>query len=653
MNGRSGFSPTIVPAKLSLTPDGTPYSPDYDDVYHSAAGGLEQSRHVFLGGNELPGNWQGRDAFVIVETGFGLGLNFLATWQAWKNDPRPCRKLHFVSFEKHPFAAGDLATAHGRWPELASLSAELRRQWPVLAAGCHRLNFENDCLSLTLFLGEATTLLPQLAAVADAFFLDGFSPAKNPELWSKSFLAALTRLATPGATLATWSVAGEVCETLASGGWTLERRKGFGHKREMLTGRHGISRSSAPRDRRAVIVGAGLAGTSCAERLAARGWEIQLVERAEEPAQFASGNPAGVLRPLPSMDDNYLARLTRAAYLHGRRHLQALSAAGLPVSWQACGVLHLARDPENEENQRLLVERQMPSADYLSFVDQEEAMTLAGHPVTSGGWWFPGGGWVDPGSLCRANLQRHPGRIRQLFGRTVDRMERTEDGWCVMDARGSLIASAPVLILANAADARRLLPRLDLTLRVARGQVNYLAQERAAPPNIVVCRLGYVTPAINGMRSFGASFVKDNEEEGINVAESRGNLARLEFMLPGFAKDIAAESLAGRSGLRAMTLDRLPLIGALPEVNADLAAAAGATQLGEFPRQSGLFGVLGLGARGLIWATLAAELLAAGLEGEPLPLERELVGAVDPARFLLRSLRRGSASRTRAMRDDL
>jgi len=634
----------ILPAKLSFTEKGTPYSSDYDDVYHSEGGALEQARHVFLAGNDLPARWWGRQSFVINETGFGLGLNFLTSWQAWQNDPDRCHRLHFVSFEKHPFSAADLARAHGRWPELGPLAAALREQWPVLAPGVHRLNFADDRVSLTLFLGDATVLLPQLAARVDAFFLDGFAPAKNPELWSAKFLAGLTRLAAPGATLATWSVAGELREALAAHGWTLEKRPGFGHKREMLAGRRPGAMSEAPLDRRAVIVGAGLAGCAIAERLAARGWAIQLVERAESPAQGASGNPAGVLRPLPSMDDNYLARITRAAFLHGRRHLQALTAAGLPLRWDDCGVLHLAREPLHEENQRLLVERHSPGPDYLAFVDRTEATRLAGWPVALGGWWFPGGGWVDPGSLCHANLQRHPGRITPLFARNGEAIARTDAGWRVMDGSGDLIASAPVLILANAADAVRLLPDLKLPLRVARGQINTLPETGARPPEIVVCRLGYLTPAIDGLRSFGASFILDNQDEGLKIEESRGNLARLEFMLAGFAdkagKDVTAESLAGRAGFRAMTLDRLPLIGALPAADAILAAAAGATAVEDFPRQRGLYGMLGLGARGLVWASLAGELLAAQLEGEPLPLERDLVAALDPARFLLRQRRR-------------
>ena len=236
----------IVPAKLSFTSDGTPYSEEYQDVYHSAAGGLEQARHVFLGGNELPARWRGREAFTIVETGFGLGLNFLAAWQAWQEDPQRCSRLHFVSFEKHPFAADDLALAHGRWPELAGLSAELREKWPAPAPGAQHLNFADGRIALTLYLGDASSLVAQLAVEADAYFIDGFAPAKNPELWSPQFLAALTHSAAPGATLATWSVAGVVRAGLAACGWSLEKREGFAHKREMLVGRRGKEPSPQP-----------------------------------------------------------------------------------------------------------------------------------------------------------------------------------------------------------------------------------------------------------------------------------------------------------------------------------------------------------------------------------------------------------------------
>jgi len=232
----------ITPARLAYTSDGTPYSTEYDDVYHSAAGGLEQARHVFLAGNGLLGNaarWCGAERFVIVETGFGLGLNFLATWQAWREDAQRCRCLQFISFERHPLGVIDLATAHACWPELAELSGQLRNQWPSGAvAGAHRIEFANGRVVLSLYFGDAEETLSRrmLTARADAFFLDGFSPARNPALWTPSLFKLLAELSVPGATLATWTVAGAVRQGLAAAGFVVTKVPGFGNKREMLKG---------------------------------------------------------------------------------------------------------------------------------------------------------------------------------------------------------------------------------------------------------------------------------------------------------------------------------------------------------------------------------------------------------------------------------
>lgn len=230
----------LAPATLAYTADGTPYSAEYDDVYHAAAGGLEQARHVFLAGNGLPQRWRGREHFGIVETGFGLGLNFLATWQAWRDDPQHCGQLHFISFEQHPLGCADLAAVHSRWPELAELADQLQRQWPELSAGAYRLHFDGEHVMLTLHFGDAAELVAQqpTGVRADAFFLDGFSPAKNPALWTPRILGSLADLAAPGATLATWTVAGAVRQGLVAAGFALTKSPGFEAKREMLRGEY-------------------------------------------------------------------------------------------------------------------------------------------------------------------------------------------------------------------------------------------------------------------------------------------------------------------------------------------------------------------------------------------------------------------------------
>jgi tRNA 5-methylaminomethyl-2-thiouridine biosynthesis bifunctional protein len=629
----------IQPAVFQLEPDHTPFSPTYNDVYHTTAGGLGQARHVFLAGNGLPARWQGCERFTIVETGFGLGLNFLATWDAWRADPARCGQLHFVSVEKHPFRADDLATLHGAWPELAGLADGLRRHWPALTPGLHRLHLDGGKVVLTLALGDALDLLPQLQAAADAFYLDGFSPARNPELWSPAVFAQLARLAAPGATLATWSVNGNVRRGLETAGFALARRPGFGGKREMLTGH----RADAPiadveLPRRALVIGAGVAGTSVSERLAARGWQITLIDEADRPGQGASGNRAGVFRPLPSLDDNRLARITRAGFLYGRQHLARLADAGHPVRWAPTGVLHLARDDKQEGKMRAVVDAHGYPADYLRFADRDEAAHLAGWPVTQGGWWFPQGGWIQPPTLCAANLAAGGERIAPLFGRRLARLERREGEWIALDDTGAEIARAPLAILANGVGIRAIAEAASLPVRPARGQVSHLPALPGSAPQVVVCRGGYVSPEVDGIRCAGATFLADDDGTELREAEHRENLAKLDNILPGFSGPFDPAGLDGRVGFRPASPDRLPMVGAIPAVaHADRTAS-----LADIPRRPGLFAATGFGARGLVWASLMGELLASQLNGDPLPLERDLVDALDPARYLLKPPRPGS-----------
>ncbi|KON82219.1 bifunctional tRNA (5-methylaminomethyl-2-thiouridine)(34)-methyltransferase MnmD/FAD-dependent 5-carboxymethylaminomethyl-2-thiouridine(34) oxidoreductase MnmC [Azoarcus sp. PA01] len=627
----------IDPARLALTDDGTPRSAAFGGVHPPCGDELEQARFIFIAGNGLPGRWQQRECFTILETRFGFGLNFLATWGAWRTDPERCERLHFVSVEPHPFTREDLATLHALWPELAPLAAELADNWPPLTPGVHRLDLDAGRVVLTLLLGDARELLPQLECRADAFFLDGFSPACNAELWS-ALLAELGRLAAPEATLTSGSVGDDVHRALADAGFDCEKAPGFGGKHTMCRARHrgGATRPTAVAAKQALVIGAGLAGSSIAERLAARGWHIDVIDAASGPGEGASGNLTGVLRPLPSLDDNRLARITRAGALYGLHHLRRLSKAGLPVRWDACGVLHLARDPVHEGKQRRIVEAHRPPSDYLRFVERDEASALAGWPLPAGGWWFPQGAWVSPPSLCTANLMTRPDLIRCHFGRAMQRLEATVDGWTAFDADGKAIASAPVAVLANGVGIRAVPQAAALPVRSARGQVTHFAAASGSSPNVVVCRLGYVSPALDGVRSAGATFGVDDDEPALRDADQRENLAKLEFILPGYAAQLTLAELAGRVGFRPASPDRLPMVGEVPAV----LRADRATPLGQIPRHPGLYAVAGFGARGLVWASLAAELLASRLAGEPLPLERELVDALDPARYLLRPVRR-------------
>ncbi|MDB5813613.1 MAG: 5-methylaminomethyl-2-thiouridine methyltransferase [Rhodocyclales bacterium] len=649
---------SITPGLLDFGEDGTPFSQVYGDVYHTAGGALDQARHVFLGGNGLPARWQGRKRFVIVETGFGLGHNFLATWQAWRTDPQAGGRLHFVSTEKHPVSAADLARAHAASGVQPLLSQQLLAQWPLLLPGFHRLEFDAGRVILTLLFGDAARMLSQCVARADAIYLDGFAPAKNPQMWSAEVFAALAGLSQPGTTLATWSVASKVRADLTEAGFDIHKTQGFTGKREMLVGQFGTS-TTLPVDRHihnsALVIGAGLAGSSITERLAARGWQVTLIDEQPAAAQGASGNFAGAFRPQPSRDDNLMARITRAGFAYGLRDLASLAERNEPVRWSQCGVLHLARDATQEGKQQQAVASQTPPADFMQWLDAAEASKCAGRPCPFGGWWFPLGGWVSPPSLCAAHLAaaRHyaDARIGMHFNCRVARIERREvdgeldnksDGeldknmrWHALDENANSIASAAHLVLANAHDAHRLLGKPWLPLYSARGQVSHLPaaqfQPLANPLERVICGSGYLTPAIDGLHALGATFVVNDPATDLRENEHVENLAKLDLMLPDASHDIDVSTLDGRAGLRPITPDRLPFVGAIPSQDSRSDSA-----LQSVAREPQLWLLSGFGARGLVWGMLCAELLASQMNDEPLPLERELVEAMDAARYLPR-----------------
>ena len=615
----------ITPARLVLRDDNTPWSEAFEDVYHSSSGGLEQARTVFLAGNDLPARWRKREHFTIIETGFGLGLNFLATWAAWEADPQRCERLHFVSAELHPFTREDLRLAHGSRPEIASLVTQLTEQWPVLTPGFHRLHLAHGRIVLTLLLGDARQLLPQLKAQADAFYLDGFSPATNPEMWSEELIHELPRLAATGATLATWSVRGALRRALATAGFEWVKRPGFAAKREMLVGRfNGGEESCAPSSaRHALVIGAGLAGTAIANRLLQRSWKIDLIDAADGPAQGASGNHSGVLRPLPSRDDNRMSRLTRAATLYGLRHLEHLHH----VRWDACGALHLARDDRQEAKQLETILALEDPPEFVRYVNRDEAERIAGWPVESGGWWFPQGAWVNPPSLCAANLAAHPNGLKTHYGYTLAALEDTGTEWIARNAAGEEIARAPIAILANGVGITQIAQANALPIVAARGQVSLFTDQANSRPNVVICRSGYLSPPIDGLRSVGATFSVDDPDPAPRERDHAENLAKLDKMLPGFK----AEIVSGRVGFRPASPDRLPIVGAVPDADRPHDGT-----LGSVSRHRDLYMLSGFGARGLVWSSLVAELLASQLNNEPLPIERELVDAMDPARYVIR-----------------
>lgn len=638
----------IRPAELELR-EGVPFAPAFGDVYHTRAGALAQAQHVFLRGNGLPERWRGRREFVVLETGFGLGNNFLATWHAWRADPARCERLVFLSIEKHPLRASDLAAVHRehRWPELVG---ELLARWPVATPNLHRVEFEHGRVLLILALGDVEDLLPELQARADALYLDGFAPAKNREMWSPSVFHQLARLAAPGATAATWSAARAVRDGLSAAGFHVETAPGFGGKRDMTVARHAprhqprgpVALEGADVARReALIVGGGLAGASVAAALAVRGWACTVFDRHATAAQEGSGNPGGLYRGIVNRQDGPHARLHRSAALHLAALVDRLRPA---LVGGFDGLLRLESLLASDEEATLAQMRALLDAlglppPYAQAVDAGHASEKAGIRLTSPAWFFPSGGWLRPASLV-SHWLRTPG-VQWRGDARVEALHAVPQGWQLRGAHGEVLAQAPVVVLANAADAARLAPSPAWRLRAVRGQITGVPADSPGlrAPHVPVASAGYVLPAHDGWVWCGATAQADDPDGTVREADHLHNLEQLA-RLTGHPVLPPPLALRGRVGWRAVTEDRLPLVGPVPDDEAAQASPQRLTQPRHVPRRQGLYLCTGLGSRGITWSALCGEVLAAWIDGSPLPVEADLRDALDPARFISRAVRR-------------
>ncbi|NYT24882.1 FAD-dependent 5-carboxymethylaminomethyl-2-thiouridine(34) oxidoreductase MnmC [Alcaligenaceae bacterium] len=612
----------LRPASLVFNEQGVPASTLYGDVYHARAGALDQARHVFIGGNGLPGRWSGRDTFTVCETGFGLGHNFLALWQAWRDAPGRPRHLHFLSFEAHPFSAGDLAAAlAGHAGELRGMADALVRAWPPLLPGLHRLEFEEGRLTLTLAFGSVEYLARQAEAGVDAFFLDGFAPRLNPAMWSRELFGQLVRIANAGATAASWCCAGQVRRDLAAAGFLVSRAPGFGGKRQMSRAvlRPGLGRMAAPPRRDAVIVvGGGLAGAGMAHSLALRGHAVTVLDPAfaRGPAGGHEGHRCAAMTPALSRDDNPMSRLSRAGIL-----LAGLRWKGLPGVHEACGSLVRVAAAEAGPWQSALEALRLPP-EWASWCPAAETAARTGWPLSTGGVWLGAGALLRPARLVAA-LLAHDGIT--VCARRVGRLNERGGIWRALSDEGAVLAEAPRAVIAAAADAPALLaaampdagfPKLARMQRMGGQVAHFRAAALGRGTRSIVAGAGYWLPQDEGVHVGGSTYVFDpglaaGRPSDAGFREVALKVAGLLETGPEALMSARAAPDDGWAGWRAAVSDHLPVIGPADARRSLWLACA-------------------YGSRGLSWMTLAGEIMAATLGAEPLPLERELLKAVRP-----------------------
>lgn len=619
--------------------EGQPVSRQFGDVYFSKASGIDETRHVFLQHNQLQHRWEHLTAplFTIAETGFGTGLNFLCAWQLWLATAPGNARLHFVSTEKYPLSHTEMAQALSLWPQLSAFSEQFLQQYHYLAPGWRRMEFEQGRITLTLLIGDARQTLPQLAANIDAWFLDGFAPAKNPEMWQPEIFQQIRRLSGPGTTFATFTSAGMVRRGLAEQGFVVEKVDGFGRKRDMLCGYLPGSASINTPERHAVVIGGGVSGTATAHSLARRGFKVSLIERHPFLAAEASGNPQGVLYPRLSGHDIPLSRIALHGFLYTLSLLQSLLHQG--QDWDSCGLLQLAFDAREAKRCQEVLERTLPQ-DIVYSVSRDQASALAGVAVPHGGLYFPAAGWVHPPALCNA-LAQHP-NITLLASQHALRLEASATGWQVFDAQ-TLIAEAPIMVLANANDSQAFAQTAHLPLEPVRGQISIIpASPASLALKCVICTEGYISPAKDSLHCLGATFSPDQHTLEIRAADHLHNLATLRQLSPALYQalddNIHQDRMQGRAALRCTSPDYLPLAGQLMDQallveRFEMGSRSGAEHLPWYP---GLYINAGHGSKGLLTAPLCAEIIAAQLCGEPAPVDAGLLKALNPNRFLLR-----------------
>ncbi len=686
--------------------DGIPYSPLYGDIYYMRRegefDGLKESRYVFLEGNALADKWSDmdsssavrieegaeaetgnqttrRDCYVIAETGFGTGLNFLAAWQLWSQQRQYSRHcppiLHYISIEKHPLTGSQLNLCHREFPELQEYSSELVSRYPEPLTGFHRLwlNQHQVCLTLcfmdvsdaldalihTVNKEENTTTALTFNAV-DSWLLDGFAPNKNPDIWSLENIQKIARLSHSDTSLATFTAAGAVRRHLTQSGFEVAKRPGFGRKREMVTANftgnikaHQLvdSRKEKPtpwygyfvhgaRRKTVTVIGAGIAGCQVAWHLAQRNYEVTVVERHSAPATEASGNPLGIISAkvssAPSLSDGFYRQCFQYT-------LNQLNELGLDQeSWSPCGVMQLVTDHREEQRWTSLLKRGLPTS-FLQCLDERETNNVSGVSLGKKAIFLPQGGWISPRRLCRKLLDHDA--IHLITQNEVTDIHHDGEQWQVI-AEDKPLLSSPTVVIASGKHwhlaPMEPLPHLPISGQTT--QVNSTTESEAL--RVVIDHKGYLTPAVAEHHLIGATYEKGVSDVDLSPSADRENIQKQREHLGEFATTLG-QMTSAHAATRVVSPDRFPYVGALPDFSEYEKSYANMNfgrswRVWPTPKyHPGLYISSAFGSRGLTTAGLSAELLACLINNEPLPISRNTLHALHPARYFIKSTRRG------------
>jgi len=595
--------------------------------------------------------WREHDRVVVLDAGTGAVRGFLAAWDAWRREGVECGRMHFIAIEPRAMTADEV-----RRLEPEDLAGRLADLWPPMTPNLHRLSFDDGRLQLVLALGDVSKVLPELVCEVNVFRLRSSDatgndvtstttrPNLNPGYESMQrmrILRAMSRLAGTEAMLCIDGCLSDWAEALSATGFQtlpLSATQTIARYSPSFAPRRTPSRSGAPThaEQHALVIGAGLAGCSAAWALAEQGWRTTVLDRHHAPAQEASGNRAGLFHGIVNPQDGAHAHFNRAAALEAQR-LVSRAIDEWQVAGAMDGLLRLENSSNGIEAMQALLSRSGLSDHYVRAVDVGEASSLAGIRLSSPAWFYPGGGWVCPTQLAAALLRSSGDKARFCGGVEVHALRHVDGRWRAFDLEARCVGEAAVVILANAGDALRLLGQAAWPIDPVRGQISMAcASTLGELPRIPVAGAGYLLPDIDGTAMFGATAHPGDKATDIRDSDHAYNLAQLQRLI---GRGLPALKLSGRVGVRWSTDDRLPIIGAIP----DLQATKTASRLDQprfVPSLPGAFTFTALGSRGITWCVLGAQVLASNITGSPSPIEANLLDAVDARRFVSRQARR-------------
>ena len=674
-------------AQVHFNESGTPVADHFDDVYFSNDSGIDETQHVFVAGNDLAERWQQwrNPTFVIAETGFGTGLNFLVAMRAFNefraaNPDHPLKRLYFITTEKFPLPQQDMQRALEAFPALKDEAQALASLYPMGLEGCHRLHFDNHSTTLDLWIGDVHELLPQwhspVNGLIDAWFLDGFAPSKNPDMWTDALFSQMARLSKTGTTFGTFTAAGIVKRGLAGVGFTIKKRNGFGRKRDMLTGvfnqdnenvQHKLRLPAGPYYRYAndsldktskvAVVGSGLAAATACLALVKRGISTTLYFDGDTLASGASGNPQGGFYPQLHSEASIASRIQAHSFLYARQAydhtIEHAKACGLAdVAHDFCGVIQLSFNDKVAERQNKLAAADVWPETLIKPVDSKEVSDIANLALPYSGLYIGLGGWLSPPQLVTAMIEEalQSGKLTLKPNHTYVSHEAVETTKQRVQIRFNLdsaeseeVITADHLILALGAGAVNASDFNSLSLRPVRGQVEAIPTQMPIEQlNTVLCHKGYMTPVFEGRHALGSTYVKNDLSTDVRSDETETNLATHEQAL---ANTDIVQALQHDGKARAATRlgspDHQPVVGALHNFDSlkehytMLGVGKPLTSAPVLP-SSVVSTLTCLGSRGLTTAPLMAEVLVSSLCKEPLPLSNDLLNAVNTSRFMTR-----------------